>query len=95
MTHREFLIWLQPRLEKANATGLDAEGVREVREVLARMREARALQPFASKLLNLVQAKATLDAATVAELAREARLELAPPRERTAVFGVTPGGEKD
>lgn len=95
MTHREFLTWLQPRLEKAAATGLDAEGVREVREVLARMREAGALQPFASKLLNLTQARAAFDAAMVAELSREARAELAPPRERTAVFGVMPGGEKD
>jgi hypothetical protein len=95
MTHREFLTWLQPRLERAAASGLDAEVLREVRDTLERMREAGALQPFASKLLNLANARATFDAAMVAELAREARVELAPPRERTAVFGVMPGGDED
>jgi hypothetical protein len=95
MTHREFLVWLQPRLEAATATGLDADGVLEVREALSRMRDAGTLQPFASKLLHLMDTRGTFDASTAAELAREARLELAPPRERTAVFGVTPGRKED
>lgn len=94
MTHREFLLWLQPRLEHAAATGLNAEGLREVREVLERMRDAGALQPFASRLHNLLRAQATLDAATVAELAREVRIELVPPREKTVVFSV-PGTDED
>lgn len=95
MTHREFLVWLQPRLESATATGLDADGAREVRDVLSCMRDAGTLQPFASKLLHLVDTRGTLDSSTVAELAREARLELAPPRERTVVFGVTPESKED
>lgn len=95
MTHRDFLVWLQPRLEKGATTGLNAEAVHEIRDLLARMQEAGTLQPFASKMHNLVRGHATLDAKTVAELAREVRSELAPPRERTVVFSATPGGEKD
>lgn len=95
MTHREFLLWLQPRLEKAAATGLDAQGLGEIREELERMRDAGALQPFASKLANLLRAQPTLDAATVAELAREVRVELVPAREKTMVFSPPPGTEDD
>lgn len=93
MTHREFLTWLQPRLEKASATGLPAEGVSEILEVLARMRDAGALQPFASRLHHLLHEHPTLDAATVAELAREVRLELVPPREQTIAFTLPGNGE--
>ena len=95
MTHREFLLWLQPRLENAAATGLPAGGVAEVRDVLARMRDAGALQPFASRVHNLVRGQPTLDATTVAELARELRSELAPPREKTMVFGAQSGSDDD
>ena len=95
MTHREFLTWLQPRLDKAVTTGLDAEGVRELREVLSRMLDAGALQPFASRLHNLVLSGPTLDATTVAELARQVRTELAPAREKTMVFSAMPGNDED
>ena len=95
MTHREFLTWLQPRLEKAATTGLDAERVREIREVLDRMSAAATLQPYASKVHNLVRGHATLDRSTVADLAREARSELAPPREKTVVFAAAPGKDED
>jgi hypothetical protein len=86
MTHREFLIWLKPQLEKAAAAGLGREGVRAVHDELTRMRKAGALQPFASKLLNLVRAQATLDPKTVASLVADIRTELAPPREQTVVL---------
>ncbi|HEX8791260.1 MAG TPA: hypothetical protein VF765_09960 [Polyangiaceae bacterium] len=94
MTHRDFLIWLQPRLEKAATTGLNAEALHEIRDLLTRMQDAGTLQPFASKMHNLVRGHATLDAKTVGDLAREVRSELAPPRERTVVFSA-PGGEED
>ncbi len=95
MTHREFLTWLQPRLDSAVKTGLDAEAVRELREVLSRMRDGGALQPFTSKLHNLVLAQPTLDANTVGELSRQVRTELAPPREKTMVFSAVPGNDDD
>jgi hypothetical protein len=90
MTNRELLIWLKPRLEAATATGLDRAGVRAIREELGRARETGALQPFASRLLTLVRQRSTLDAPTVAKLAGELRIELAPPREQTVLFSGTP-----
>ena len=95
MTHREFLLWLQPRLENAATTGLNAEGLREVREALERMRDAGALQPFASRVYNLALAHPALDAAAVAALARETRSELVPAREKTVVFSAPPGTDDD
>lgn len=89
MTHREFLIWLRPRLDGAASTGLAEDGVHAIREELERMREAGALQPFASRLFNLVREHPTLDAAAVARLAGEVRSELAPPREQTVVLSAT------
>jgi hypothetical protein len=89
MTHQEFLIWLKQHLESASATGLEREGVRAIREELARMRKAGSLQPFASRLLSLVRERSTIDAATVASFVRELRFELAPPRERTVVWSAT------
>jgi hypothetical protein len=86
MTHREFLIWLRPHLDNAVATGLAPDGLVAIREQLQQMRETGALQPFASKLLNLVSARSALDAGVVAELAAEVRAELAPRREKTVVF---------
>jgi hypothetical protein len=91
MTHREFLIWLKPRLENAATTGLVQDDVRAIGDQLERMREAGTLQPFASRLLNLVREHATLDSATVSGLAGEVRLELAPPREQTIVLSALPG----
>lgn len=90
MTYREFLIWLKPRLEGAVTTGLSPDGVLAVRQQLEQMREAGALQPFASKLLNLVGASSALDAGIVAELVDGVRTELAPRREKTIVFAADP-----
>jgi hypothetical protein len=86
MTHREFLIWLQPRLDRASTTGLGREGVGEIRKELAKMRKSGALQPFASRLESLLSKQSTLDAKTVAGLVNEVRSELAPPREKTVVL---------
>jgi len=88
MTHREFLIWLQPHLEKGASRGLARDGVRAIRDQLERMRKDSALQPFASKLFSLVRKNATLDAKTIASLAAEVRSELAPAREQTVVASV-------
>jgi hypothetical protein len=90
MTHREFLIWLKPRLDNAGAAGLGGDGVRAVREELEKMRKAAPLQPFASRLLALVSERSTLDGATVADLVTDLRYELAPPRERTMVLSASP-----
>jgi len=90
MTHREFLLWLRPRLHKAPPAGLEAAEVDALREELERMRMLGALQPFASRLLSLVRARAVLDPDTVAGLASELRFELAPPREATVVLSATP-----
>lgn len=49
------------------------------------MLRAGPLQPFASRLLRLLEDVAVLDGATVEGLAAELRAELAPPRERTVV----------
>ncbi|MGH7440823.1 MAG: hypothetical protein ACRENE_34515 [Polyangiaceae bacterium] len=85
MTHREFLLWLRPRLETGTRKGLTAEEVRAIRRDLQAMLRAGPLQPFASRLLRLLEDVAVLDGATVAGLAVEVRAELAPPRERTVV----------
>jgi hypothetical protein len=90
MTHREFLLWLGPRLQNGTSTGIESAVVRDIREELERMREVGALQPFASRLLALVRARATLDADTVAQLAGGLRFELAPPREATVVLSSLP-----
>jgi hypothetical protein len=95
MTHREFLIWLRPRLDGAATTGLSEDGVRAIREELERMREGVALQPFASRVLNLVREQPTLDAAAVKRLAGEVRSELAPPREQTVVLSATSDDPED
>ena len=94
MTHREFLLWLQPRLERASATGLGSEGVREVLQELAKMRASGALQPFASKVQNLLGQRSTLDATMVALLVSELRSELVPAREKTVVLSA-PGEDDD
>lgn len=86
MTHREFLLWLRPRLDAAAAKGLSKEDTRAIRDTLDGMQKAGTLQPFASRLFALVRGHATLDAATTADLASEVRSEIAPPRERTVVF---------
>lgn len=91
MTHREFLIWLRPRLESAASTGLTSDGVRAIRDQLEGMRRAGALQPFASRLFRLVDKVKTLDAEVVAGLAAAIRSELAPAREKTVVLS----GEDD
>ncbi len=85
MTHREFLLWLRPRLEGAARAGLTAEDVRAIRHELQDMLRAAPLQPFASRLARLLENVAGLDGATVAGLAAEVRAELPPPRERTIV----------
>jgi hypothetical protein len=95
MTHREFLIWLQPRLERASATGLGSEGVSEVLQELDKMRASGALQPFASRLHNLLRKQSTLDASTVASLTSEVRSELVPAREKTVVLSAPPGQDDD
>jgi hypothetical protein len=92
MTHREFLQWLRPHFEGAPSAGLNNEVVSAIRDKLTRMRESGALQPFASRLFALVFDASVLDAATVTELAREVRKELAPPREKTVVLS---GSEQD
>lgn len=95
MTHREFLLWLGPQLEKAATSGLSRDAVRAIRDELTRMRGAAALQPFASRLYGLVSEHSTLDAKAVAALAAEVRAELAPPREQTMVLSaVDPEFEK-
>jgi hypothetical protein len=85
MTHREFLLWLRPKLESSSRKGLAAEEVAAIRNVLHDMLRAGTLQPFASRLLRLLESAAALDGATVAGLASEVYLELAPPREGTVV----------
>jgi hypothetical protein len=90
MTHREFLLWLRPRLQNVPPTGIDDAEGRAIRDELERMRTLGALQPFASRLLALLRTRATLDAATVAQLAGELRFELAPPREATVVLSASP-----
>lgn len=94
MTHREFLLWLRPRLENASHAGLTAEDVRAIRHELRAMLRAGPLQPFASRLLRLIEDVASLDSAKVAGLAAEARAELAPPRERTIVASGAPEDEE-
>ena len=89
MTHREFLLWLSPRLEGGVAAGLGRDELRAIGDELKRMREAGPLQPFASRLLLLVHDASVLDPATVADLARDARSELEPPRERTVVLSAS------
>jgi hypothetical protein len=86
MTHRELLLWLRPQLEKASTTGLSREDLRAIREQLERARAMSPLQPFASKLHKVVSTHTMLDVETVAKLADELRVELAPPRERTVVL---------
>jgi hypothetical protein len=86
MNQREFLIWLKPQLEKATATGLSREAVGKIRDELEQLGKAGALQPFASRLYSLVRGETMLDAKTVAELARDIRGEIAPPREKTMVL---------
>jgi hypothetical protein len=90
MTNLEFLVWLRPRLHNGTPVGIEREGVRDIREQLEQMRNVRPLQPFSSRLLAVVRARETLDAATVARLAEELRFELAPPREATVVFSASP-----
>jgi hypothetical protein len=90
MTHREFLLWLQPHLAEASSTGLARDGVRAIRDRLKRMRKDGPLQPFASRLLAVVREHTALDAKTVASLAAEVRSELAPPREQTVVMSASP-----
>jgi len=85
MTHRELLVWLRPRLENASRKGLTTEDVRAICDELVAMRRVGPLQPFASRLLRLLESGAALDGATVEGLASEVRSELAPPRERTVV----------
>jgi hypothetical protein len=85
MTHREFLVWLRPKLENASPKGLTADEVGAIRDELRGMLRAGTLQPFASRLLRLLESVAALDGATVAGLASEVRSELAPPREGTVV----------
>jgi hypothetical protein len=84
--HREFLLWLSPRLEAGATTGLGRDQLGAIREELTDMRNAGPLQPFASRLWLLVKDTSVLEPAAVAELAREARAELAPPREQTVVL---------
>ena len=67
----------------------------EVLRELAKMRESGALQPFASKLDNLLRQQSRLDANTVAALASEVRAELVPARERTVVLTAPPGSDDD
>jgi hypothetical protein len=95
MTHREFLIWLKPRLDCTPATGLARDAIHAIRDELKTMRRAGALQPFASRLYNLVREHSTLDAATVADLADEVRSELAPPREKTMVLLMLSGEHEE
>jgi hypothetical protein len=94
MTHREFLTWLKPQLDRATATGLSREAVDKVRDQLERMSKAGALQPFASRLHNVVLGRTTLDAKTVAGLVADVRTELAPPREKTIVLSPPPDDEQ-
>jgi hypothetical protein len=93
MNHREFLLWVKPQVDRATATGLSREAVDAIRDELERMSRAGALQPFASRLRNLLRDQATLDAKTVARLAADIRAELAPPREKTVVLS-TPADDE-
>lgn len=95
MTHREFLLRLQPRLESASHKGLAVEEVRAIRHDLQGMLQAGPLQPFASRLLRLLEEVAVLDGPTAAGLAAEVRAELAPARERTVVAGSLSSGDDD
>jgi hypothetical protein len=90
MTHREFLIWLKPQLERGAASGLSRKGVDAIRDRLEQMNRAGTLQPFASRLRSLVRQHTTLDAKTVTGLAADIRTELAPPREKTMVLSAPP-----
>jgi hypothetical protein len=94
MTHRELLLWLKPQLERAATTGLSREDLRAIRAQLEKVRETSPLQPFASKLHGLVSSHTLLDVQTVAALAAEVRVELAPPRERTIVWSATDEDEE-
>lgn len=94
MTHREFLLWLSPRLEGGVVTGLGPDQLRAIRDELQQMRKASPLQPFASRILLLVRDTSVLDPATVADLAREARSELAPPRGQTVVLSALGSDDK-
>jgi hypothetical protein len=94
MTHREFLLSLRSRLERAPHNGLLAEEVRAIRRDLHDMLAAGSLQPFASRLLRLLEGVAVLDGAAVAGLAADVRAELPPPRERTVVGSGAPGDER-
>ena len=85
MTHRDVLLWLRPQLEKASTTGLSREDLHAIRAELERARKTSPLQPFASKVYKLVCTNTMLDLETVADLAAEVRVELAPSRERTVV----------
>jgi hypothetical protein len=89
MTHRELLLWLKPQLEKASSTGLSREDLRAIRDQLEKVRETSPLQPFASRLYGLVCSSTLLDVQSVAKLAAEVRVELAPQRERTMVLSAT------
>jgi hypothetical protein len=90
MTHREFLLWLQPELQKAGAKGLGRDRVRAIRRELERLRQVSPLQPFASRLFSLVCERTTLDGKTVASLVAEVGAELAPLREQTVVMSTNP-----
>jgi hypothetical protein len=94
VTHREFLMWLEPRLRTGHA-GLDCDDIRAVRDALEQVRARGPLQPYASRLLSLVRDRPTLDGAAVARLAAELRQELAPPRERTMILSVSEGGHDE
>ena len=94
MTHHDFLVWLRPRLENASRNGLTADDVQAIRHELEAMRHVGPLQPFASRLLRLLESVTVLDGATVAGFASEVRSELAPPRERTVVASSLPGDKK-
>ena len=91
MTHREFLVWLKPQLEKAVATGLSADTVRAIVGELEYMRGVGALQPFASRLESLLRGHATPDEGAVKAILTELRSELAPPREQTVVLSAAVG----
>jgi hypothetical protein len=95
MAHREFLIWLKPKLEGARTTGLGPDDVRAMRDELERMRKEGPLQPFASRLFHLVREHPTLEAEIVARLTSEIRVELAPPRERTVVLSANSSDEDE
>jgi hypothetical protein len=93
MTYREFLLWLQPELQKAATKGLGRDGVRAIRRELEQLRNVSILQPFASRLLSLVCERTAIDAKTAAGLVADVRSELAPPREQTVVMSANPEPE--